>query len=426
MEDQSVNSEKSFKSALARLWNLNFVLLWQGQFVSAIGDVMYAIALGFWILNRTGSTALMGSLMAVSTIPRIVIAPFAGVFVDRTNRKTVLIGMDVIRGIIVTFIGIAAYAEFIQVWMVFAAGVIISFCGAFFTPAVLSSIPDIISKERTVQANSALSTIYTSSGIVGNSAGGFLFKLLGAPFMFLFNGLSYLFSSIMLFFVKIPRIIHPHEPQHFLADMKDGFSFIWKFRGLRTMVILAFLMNFFANIGIMLFVPLFQQHKHLGPGLYGLAMAFYTGGMFLGYVLTSAFKVPPEKRYEIFLYSATVGCLAVIGIPLTLIFPIMAALAIIGGLSGSVVNSLILGVMQLTTPQHQRGKVFAFLGSMTQGAVPIAYAVGGVLAEFFSVRSVIAVSFLINLIVFLALAWNNSWKGYVNYDPDKNTIEEIM
>ncbi len=426
MEDRSAVPEKSFKSALAKLWNFNFVLLWQGQFVSAIGDVMYAIALGFWILNRTGSTALMGSLMAVSTIPRIVIAPFAGVYIDRANRKSVLIGMDLVRGVIVTFIGIAAYAEFIQVWMVFAAGVIISFCGAFFTPAVLSSIPDIISKERTVQANSALSTIYTSSGIIGNSAGGFLFKILGAPFMFLFNGLSYLFSSIMLFFVKIPRIIHPHEPQHFMADMKDGFAFIWKFRGLRTMVVLAFLMNFFANIGIMLFVPLFQQHRHLGPGLYGLAMAFYTGGMFLGYLLTSAIKVPPDKRYDIFLYSATVGCLAVIGIPLTLIFPIMAALAIVGGLASSVVNSLILGVMQLTTPQHQRGKVFAFLGSMTQGAVPVAYAVGGVLAEFFSVRSVIAVSFAINLIVFLALAWNNSWKGYVNYDPDKHTLEEIM
>ncbi len=426
MEERSAAPEKTFKSALAKLWNFNFVLLWQGQFVSAIGDVMYAIALGFWILNRTGSTVLMGSLMAASTIPRIVIAPFAGVIVDRMDRKVLLIVMDGIRGVIVSFIGIAAYAGFIQVWMVFVAGVILSFCGAFFTPAVLSSIPDIISKERTVQANSALATIYTSSGIVGNSAGGFLFKLLGASFMFLFNGLSFIFSSIMLFFVKIPRIIHPHEPQHFFEDMKEGFTFIWRFRGLRNMVIMAFLLNFFANISIMLFVPLFQQHKHLGPGLYGLAMAFYTGGMFLGYVITSAFKVPPEKRYEIFLYSATVGCLAVIGIPLTLIFPIMAALALVGGLCGSIVNSLILGVMQLTTPQHQRGKVFAFLGSMTQGAVPIAYAVGGVLAEIFSVRAVIAVGFAINLVLFLALAWNNSWKGYVNYDPDKHTLEEIM
>ena len=60
-----------------RLWNLNFLLLWQGQFVSAVGDVAYEIALGFWILAVTGSTGLMGTLMAASTIPRVLLAPIA-------------------------------------------------------------------------------------------------------------------------------------------------------------------------------------------------------------------------------------------------------------------------------------------------------------------------------------------------------------
>jgi hypothetical protein len=59
-----------------RLWNLNFALLWQGQLVSALGDVMYEIALGFWILAVTGSTGPMGALMAASMIPRVVISPF--------------------------------------------------------------------------------------------------------------------------------------------------------------------------------------------------------------------------------------------------------------------------------------------------------------------------------------------------------------
>jgi DHA3 family macrolide efflux protein-like MFS transporter len=81
-----------------KLWTLNFFLLWQGQLVSALGDVVYEIALGFWVLAVTGSTGLMGILMAASVLPRIVISPFAGVLVDRCNRRNMLVLMDLIRG----------------------------------------------------------------------------------------------------------------------------------------------------------------------------------------------------------------------------------------------------------------------------------------------------------------------------------------
>ena len=96
---------------------LNFFLLWQGQLVSALGDVAYELALGFWILAVTGSTALMGSLMAASAIPRVVLSPFAGVWVDRINRKWILVFMDALRGVAVVFVGISALLGWIKVWM---------------------------------------------------------------------------------------------------------------------------------------------------------------------------------------------------------------------------------------------------------------------------------------------------------------------
>jgi len=119
-----------------RLWTLNFVLLWQGQLVSILGDVVYSVALGFWILAVTGSTALMGGLLAASTLPRVLAAPIAGVVVDRGDRRMLMVWMDVVRGAAVVTVGITALAGFLQVWMVFAAGVILGLCGAFFTPAV--------------------------------------------------------------------------------------------------------------------------------------------------------------------------------------------------------------------------------------------------------------------------------------------------
>ena len=188
-----------------RLWTTNFLLLWQGQLVSILGDVVYSIALGFWILAETGSTALMGGLMAASILPRILVSPVAGVVVDRLDRRRLMIWMDVIRGAAVVAVGQPPFAGFLQVWMVFAAGIIIGLCGAFFSPAVSSVIPDITGRSKVVQANSVFSMLQTGGNIVGNSAGGVLFQVLGAPVLFLFNGLSYLFSAGSLLLARVPR-----------------------------------------------------------------------------------------------------------------------------------------------------------------------------------------------------------------------------
>jgi MFS family permease len=108
-----------------RLWTPSFLVLWQSQLVSMLGDAVYAIALGFWILKVTGSTVLMGTLMAVSTLPGILVSPFAGVLIDRANKKALMIAMDIIRGVFVTLLAVSAYAGIIQIWMVFAAGILL-------------------------------------------------------------------------------------------------------------------------------------------------------------------------------------------------------------------------------------------------------------------------------------------------------------
>jgi len=125
---------------LDRLWNKNFFLLWQGQLVSVLGNIVYSIALGFWMLDLTGSTALMGSLMATSMVPNLIIAPFAGVLVDKWDRKRIIVMTDFIRGVFVTLIGIAGIFGFLQVWMVFVVGIVIGLCGAFFIRLLLCQV----------------------------------------------------------------------------------------------------------------------------------------------------------------------------------------------------------------------------------------------------------------------------------------------
>ena len=408
-----------------RLWNVNFVLLWQGQFVSSLGDTAYSIALGFWVLAVTGSTALMGALMATTALTRVVVSPFAGVIVDRTDRKWMLVATDALRGVVIVGVAAAAFAGLLEVWMVFAAGVILGLGGAFFGPAVISALPDVVPKAKLVKANSLFQLIYTGSGVPGFSVGGFLYALLGAPLLFLINGVSYLFSAATEVFIKVPKVQHARQEFRFVEDTKAGLSFTWRVRPLRYMLLIFSVLNFFAAMGIMLLLPLFQRTAYLGPGRYGVVLAGLTGGMFVGYILMSVVHVKPNRRFAVFYASAVVGMGALAAFPLYLYFPLMFALAAVFGLFNAVLNALIMAVLQMTTPQNMRGKVFGLLGTLAGGLTPLAMALGGVLAEFISIRLLISASFILTFLSFLPLAFSPAIRRYVNFDPDRDTLEAI-
>jgi MFS family permease len=143
-----------------KLWTPSFLILWQGQLVSTMGDAIYSIALGFWVLSVTGSTALMGTLMAASTLPGVLVSPFAGVLIDRCNRKRIFILMDMLRAVCIILLAVAAYRGFLAIWMVFAAGIILSVCGAVFGPGIQSTVPDLVPKSKITKNNGGISTLF--------------------------------------------------------------------------------------------------------------------------------------------------------------------------------------------------------------------------------------------------------------------------
>jgi len=408
-----------------KFWTPSFLILWQGQLVSTLGDAVYSIALGFWVLAVTGSTALMGTLMAASTLPGVLVSPFAGVLVDRSNRKKLLILMDFIRGICITIIATVAYKGFIAIWMVFVAGIILSICGTIFRPAVNSSIPDLVPKSKLTNANSVFSIATTGSSLLGNVAGGFLFQMLGAPFMFLINGLSYLFSGCSIFFVSIPRIEKKSE-QHFLNDLKDGFSFIWGLKGLRNIILIAAFFNFFFYTAFILLLPLFQKTPDLGSGKYGVAMACFMGGAMAGFLLISVIKIHPSRRFHIFIISNAITntCLIIFANQHT--FAIMVILAFVGGLFNSIVSVFILSSIQIATPQEMRGKVLSFTSMLTQGLTPFAMALGGILGSFIPIRNIMSACFIITLLITAPFTFNKSLKRFINFDHVKETVEDII
>lgn len=404
-----------------KLWSPGFFILWQGQLVSTIGDAVYSIALGFWVLAVTGSTALMGTLMAASTLPGVLISPFAGVLIDRCNKKRLFIIMDAARGVCILLLATAAYGGMLAVWMVFAAGIILSMCGAVFSPGVQSIVPDLVPKSKIANANSVFSVVLAGSNMLGSVAGGFLFQTLGAPLLFLFDGLSFLFSGASLPFVKIPKNIQK-EKSHFFQDMADGFRYMWQQTGLRMILILAALINFFSFIGIVLFLPLFQTTPSLGAGKYGLGMGCFMAGAMIGFLFLSVVSVRPANKMKLYIVSNIIFDLSIITAINQPNFIVMLLFLILTGFFNSVVNVLLISTVQASTPQDVRGKVMSFMNMTTQGLTPFAMALGGVLGGLFPIRMVISAAFLAVFLFTVPSFFAKSFKSFLCAEEESDAV----
>ncbi|EPC8410307.1 MULTISPECIES: MFS transporter [Bacillus] len=396
-----------------RLWTPSFLILWQGQFFSTLGDSIYSLALGFWVLSITGSTALMGTLMAASTLPGILISPFAGVLVDRYNRKKLLIITDVIRGCSIVLVALAAYMNLIAIWMVFVVAIVLSICGAIFRPGVNSSLPDMVPKSRITNASSALSMVLAGSTMIGNAAGGYLFQILGAPILFFLNGISYLVSGFSIGFIRIPKVERKNK-QHFLRELRDGLLFVWNLKGLRFITIINAILNFFFNVAFVLLLPLFQKTSYLGASYYGIVMACFMCGAMAGFLFLSILKIPPHRKFIIFIISSIIMNVCLIFFPYQSDVIIMSLLAFVAGIFNSAVNALLMSSVQIATPQEMRGKVLAFVGMVTQGLAPFAMALGGVLGDFLPLKTIISTSFLIIFVLITPFLFNKSLKKFIN------------
>lgn len=396
-----------------RLWSKDFFLIWQGQLVSTFGDAAYTIALGFWVLEVTGSTALMGTLMAVSALPGVLISPFAGVWIDRLDKKPLLIIMDILRGISMILLAYAAYKNFIAVWMVFAAGILLSICGAFFRPGINSSIPNMVPKSRLTNANSLLSIVSSGANMLGSVIGGFLYQLLGIPLLFLLNGLSYFFSGGSLWFIKLSSTKNKTN-QNFWADMHDGFRYIGKKKGLQYLLIIIAVVNFFFYLSIILFLAMFQKTSYLGAGRYGITMACFMGGSMIGFLIFSFFRISSHRRLLVFIISNCMSDICFIIAVNQRLFEIMLPLIFIGGFFNALINIIQLTSVQTSILPNMRGKVLAIVSMTTQSLSPIAMALGGVIASFIPIKLVISISFSIPIIIVILFSFSHYFQEFVN------------
>ena len=418
---------KSHKqSPPTKLWNRNFFLLWQGQFVSVFGTSAYFIALGFYILELTGSTAIMGTYYAIVTIPSVILSPFAGVLVDRWNRKTVIVWTDMIRGVTILALGIGVYYGVAEMWHFYLIGTIAGICGAFFRPAIMSAIPDIVPEDKLTNANAANNSTQTLASIFGRSIGGAIYAFMGASLLFIFDGVSYIFSGITEMFITIPQVKHDEKKVRFKEDFLSGLRFLKNEVGLLHLFLFFFIVNVAASIRFILLLPLFERSSELGPMAYGLVMASVAAGALLVSIFLTKVDLPRKYWFpSLFLGVATESTIMVVVFFLNNV-PLMMFLMVLRGISFGFVMNILPTTIQSVTPKEMRGKIFGLMGSISGALLPLSYAFGGILADLYSLQLLAVITYVAIMFFVFILYFNKPIKKLFNNEvKDDLSTEEI-
>ena len=398
-----------------KLWNKDFILLLQGNAVSTIGDLMYGVAIGYWVYEQTGSSGLMGIMSAISMFVTMFLSPFSGSIVDKCNRKWVLVGMDIMQGVIMLSIGLLAYLDKLNVPGVLIAAFLAALGSVFYSPAASTLMIDIIPHDDMTRGQSIFSGSNALINMVGTAFSGVMVAFFGVPLIVIINGLSNLYSAVSELFIHVPRTVQQGaqvSAKSILRDSKEAVRMIFSDKCLQLFVPCALLLNLLAAGPLTLVLP-FCMEKGFTVDMYGYLMAIWAAAFLICVLVLGVVKLKPRMRFWVlavgFISSVLFFCLAYISkqfIPLC----IMAFLASFANCAG---NTIFNASLMLALPEENRGAILGFIQSASVGGTALSAVIYGALGDVLPLYLVFTVGNLLSLAPMIYLCFNPRTKEFV-------------
>jgi MFS family permease len=366
-----------------RLFGRDFLLLWQGQLVSQLGNQAFLVATMSWTLEATGSPALMGLLLMASTLPAVVFGPIAGAVADRHSRRGLIVAADLLRGlghlVLAGVLVAAPEATGLIVPVLVAMGFASGILGALLTPALAAAVPDLVPAHRLAAANSLHHMSTQTAALVGQAAGGVAYAWAGAAGLVLFDGLTFVVSAAFAALARVPSPASRPEGARqdraaaYLGDVREGLRWLWARPALRSLVLVFAAVNFlFTPVFVLL--PVYVKDVLVrGTEWYGFLLAAAGGGAMAGAALAAL--LPAGRKAVVVSLLGIGACTLLLGARLS--SPLaLAALAVVGLFSG-ILNVKVMTMLQEATPAELRGRVLAVTVAVAGAAVPAGLGLGG-------------------------------------------------
>ena len=427
-----MSANPSSLSPPTRIWNKNYFLLWQGQFVSLIGSQAFSIGMVFWLKHTTESARVIGWIMMAASIPSIVLSPFGGTIADYFSRKKILIFCDLLSGSFMLGLTFVFYLDPQNtdriLTCIFITAIVAGIGSSLFRPAVAASIPEIVPKHKLDGANSLNQMSIQIANIFGQLLGGVLYRFFGPLLLFFINGISSLFSAVSEGFIHIPQVFPERikggfKPVmvRFFRDTLDGLLYLWKRPGMKNLFLGSMVLNFFFSPFSVLFPFYVEDFLKKGPDWYSYLLASVTVGTMVGLTVIGVLK--PSGKLRKYLLMAALPALSLCFLSLGL-FPnpyIALLLMLLMGSIASIFNVSLMTVFQLTTPTEIRGRVFGVMGTMTGGLVPISIGLAGIVLDLLD-KNVLLIYLFCGTMVFLvavALGFNKNYRDFLATEAPK-------
>ncbi|CAN5403257.1 MFS transporter [soil metagenome] len=391
----------------------NFIKFWIGQSISLFGSGVAFPTLQLTAAVFLGaSPAQIGLLVAMGSLPSLLLGLFAGVWVDRQKRRPLLIMADLGRSFFLLLIVLSAFMGTLQIVQLYITAFIAGLFTLISDVAYRAYLPSVVHRQQLLQANSRFEASQSAAETVGPGIAGALVQLITAPFALLVNGGSFLVSALIV--TTLPDVeAAPHSPiarQSILKEIREGLHLVATNRYLRAIAGNISTVGLFYSMLETVFLVHMTRDLKLEPGWIGFV---FVGGA-LGFILAAWLTQATARRFG--LGPTLMTALLVLGLGnLVLALAVGAKISVIlilmlgytlFGLGHTAYNITQISLRQAITPNHLQGRMNATMEFALWGIAPVGALLGGLLGEYFGLRPVILVTALGELLGVLWLYYS--------------------
>ena len=379
------HTSSSLRALLRHSGSRTFVWLALGQSVSLFGTHLTAFALGVWLFMETGTATPLALSVLSGFLPSVLLGPYAGVVVDRVSRKWAMLLSDLGQGLATLAILLLLAAGVLEPWMIYGLLALSSAVGAFQYPALASSISLLVPGQHLGRANGLLSFGEGAGGLAAPLLAGVLVPLIGISGVMLIDVVTFAFSALVLFFLRIPtpaRSTTQDKRRVPLAEMYEGWRYITHRSGLLGLLLIGALLNL---IGIFvtarLVTPLVLARSGGDTAVLGLVTSAFGAGMLVGGAAMTLWGGPKRRIY------GALGAMIAIGLSYQVLFGLgrswllwMGA-SFLGAFFIPIQSASANAIWQAKVLPAVQGRVFALRRTVGQALTPVGLLSIGPLAD---------------------------------------------
>ncbi|MCD2097810.1 MULTISPECIES: MFS transporter [Rhodococcus] len=357
----------------AALRGPNFRLYISGQAVSLIGTWMQTVAQSWLVLQLTGSATAIGIVLALQTVPMLLLGPYGGVVADRSDKRRLMIGLQTLMGVQALILGLLVVTDTVALWHVYVLAVALGLNQCFENPARQSFMLELVGPEDLRNAVSLQSVLASCSRMIGPAVAGLVIAAGGLGVCFLLNAASFVAVVTSLLRLDVSRLQRSPAAARAKGQLREGFAYV------RSTSDLAVPLLMMALVGCLAFefqvvLPVLADHTFAaGAGAYGFLTAAMGAGSVVGGLAVATWGRTGTR--PLILTSLAFGIAMAVAAAAPNLTTLIVLMVIVGALSVTF-TSTTNSSLQLAAAPMMRGRVMAlwsvaFLGSTAIGG-PIA------------------------------------------------------